>query len=85
MVPMTGRPWLTDALVVAICDRDRHDMTQADIASAAGISEACLSMFLSGKTNLSGDSMDRLAWALNLRLCWSDGKRIRIPRLPATQ
>ena len=57
-------------------------MSQADIAREAGISEACLSMFLSGKTNLSGDSMDRLAWALDLRLCWPDGKRIRIPRQP---
>lgn len=45
-------------------------MRPASIVREAGISEACLSMFLSGKTNLSGDSMDRLAWALNLRLCW---------------
>ena len=60
-VPMTGRPWLTDALVVAILSPGRHGMSCADIAREAGISKACLSMFFDGKTNLSGETMDRLA------------------------
>ncbi len=80
LVPMTGRPWLTDALAVAIMDRDRHGMSCVDIAREAGISEAYLSMFLSGKTNLSGESIDRLCWALNLRLCSPDGTIIPLDR-----
>lgn len=77
---MTGKPWLTDCLAVAILDRDRHGMSCAAVAREAGISEVCLSMFLSAKTNMSGESIDRLCWALNLRLCWSDGSIIVLDR-----
>ncbi len=71
LVTMDG-PFLTDYLAAAILDRARQGMKQADIAREAGISEGCLSQFLAGTANASGDTVDRIARALKLRLCCAE-------------
>ena len=74
-------PFLTDYLAAAILDRARNGMKQADVAREAGISEGCLSQFLAGTANASGDTIDRIAWALQLRLNWStpQSKQVELP------
>ncbi len=70
---MAGKAWLIDCLYAAIVNSDRNHMTESQLADESGISRACLSMFMTGQRQLSGDTMSRLCWAMDLQLAWPDG------------
>ena len=51
-----------------------------ELSDEAGISPATLCEFLGGSKNPSGDTIDRLAKVLDLRLVRRDGELVRITR-----
>ena len=76
-IPMKG-PYLTDYVAFALCDQRRHGMTARQISDRCDLSESTISMFLSAKRNLSGESIDRLVWALGMKLVWANGEPVKV-------
>jgi transcriptional regulator with XRE-family HTH domain len=66
------RPALTDELRQAI---DASSMSRYRISKLLGIAESTLSRFMSGKTGLSFETLDRLAELLDLHLTTGERRK----------
>ena len=62
-------PSVLDQMAIALATVPKRRVV--DIARLSGVGESALSRFVNGKSNLSGDSVDRLCYILGLRLIWS--------------
>ncbi len=79
LIPMEG-PYLTDFIRAAVLESARHGMSPRELCNECDISEPTLSTFLSGKRGASAETLNRIVWALGLRVAWPEGSTVRIPK-----